>query len=643
MGSYPVSYVQNLEEKIAELTGKIEHLESGSDPIDMPNTPGTNDGSLRSGGGGDELGESAGLATEFGSLSLSALSEGHYLGPGSGISFAQLTQSIMFQSDFEKEKTIAGGLMLHTNPARFLKNNNSSNNSNNNNDDFGPLPSAKRAAEVVEFYWCHSHTLYPIIDRDKFMGNMEKMFSIEETEDDEVLEDQGLHNDPVWMFQLYMVLAIGSTAMASITISSEDEAVACWSKAMTYFNDTLGKGNIAALECILLLVSYSFFNRLGPDTWYLVGIASRLALGLGWHSEQSFNSFVQEQKERYKRIFWCLYMMDRVVSTTLGRPLAIRDQDVDTEYFATTGQPYLGITLHILKLREIAGQILEKVYTVKSTQSIDTDDEQQRQMVVNDLHQQLVEWRRSMPFPLNESQFSLVPHLTTAWFDLNYYNLVIMLFRPSPLWPVPPTENIRLMADAAAMAVKQFSNLCRQQKLSFNWLNLVSVFTSSLTLLFITTQENWTVKYLPAREVISDLKLSRDLLTKFSARLPPAKACVNIISGSVYDLCVKYDSNEPSPISLPQQQENHHHNHQQSNSPLTNRTFQKTPVNNINESNTGGGAEQDKYTVDSVLQMFSMANDRYYEELMAQIDPSFMADSPFEIDPEYWDPSLYSL
>lgn len=567
---------------------KIEKLESAKSstavPVDMPDTP--DHSSIKS--------DEGGLAMDFASLTISASSEGHYLGPGSGISFAQLTQAIMFQKDFEKEKTIAGGLMLHTNPSLML---------DNANLDDAPLPSAKRAAEVVEFYWCHSHTLYPILDRDNFMECLDKMFSL----DDE--DAMGLHNDSVWMFKLYMVLAIGSTAMASITISSENEAVACWSKAMTYFNDTLSKGNIAALECLLLLVSYSFFNRLGPDTWYLVGIASRLALGLGWHSEKSLESFVPEQRERYKRVFWSLYMMDRVVSTTLGRPLAIRDQDVDTGYFSVVGQPYLEVTLHILKLRQIAGQILENVYTIKTT-SAATD--QTRHSIVNHLHHQLVEWRRTMPFPLNESQFSLVPHLTTAWFDLNYYNLVIMLFRPSPLWPIPPHENIRLVADAAAMALQQFSNLCRQQKLSFNWLNLISVFTAGLTLIFITTQPDWQTNYLPTNEVINDLKVCRDLLTNFAQRLPPAKACVNVITGSVYDLCSKHDSNEPSPILQTDQN--------------SNPTF-----------------EQEKYTVDSVLQMFSMSNDRYYEELMAQIDPNFMADTPFEIDTTFWDANLHTL
>lgn len=584
------SYVQGLEEKLAEMERKLGQLEStrppASIPAGMPDTP--DNSSTKSGEGG-------GLAKDFASLTISASSEGHYLGPGSGISFAQLTQAIMFQKDFEKEKTIAGGLMLHTNPSLML---------DNASLDDAPLPSAKRAQEVVEFYWCHSHTLYPVLDRDNFMENLDKMFSLD---DEDALD---LHNDSVWMFKLYMVLAIGSTAMASITISSENEAVACWSKAMTYFNDTLSKGNIAALECLLLLVSYSFFNRLGPDTWYLVGIATRLALGLGWHSEKSLESYPPEQRERFKRVFWSLYMMDRVVSTTLGRPLALRDQDIDTGYFSVVGQPYLEVTLHILKLRQIAGQILENVYTIKTTS---TATDQTRHSLVNHLHHQLVEWRRTMPFPLNESQFSLVPHLTTAWFDLNYYNLVIMLFRPSPLWPVPPQENIRLVADAAAMALQQFSNLCRQQKLSFNWLNLISVFTAGLTLVFITTQPDWQTNYLPTREVINDLKVCRDLLTNFAQRLPPAKACVNVITGSVYDLCSKHDSNEPSPI-LP-----------------------------TDDNPTNSTTEQDKYTVDSVLQMFSMSNDRYYEELMAQIDSNFMTDSPFEIDTTFWDANLYSL
>ena len=81
----------------------------------------------------------------------------------------------------------------------------------------------------------------------------------------------------------------------------------------------------------MLQVSYSFFNQLGPsmyllygacsditnislDTWFLVGVAARLALGRGLHTASTYVGMPVDMEQRRKRIFWSIYMMDRWVT-----------------------------------------------------------------------------------------------------------------------------------------------------------------------------------------------------------------------------------------------------------------------------------------------------------------------------------------
>lgn len=567
------------------------------------------------------------LADEFGNLSLSASAEGHYLGPGSGISFAKFTQSLIYQMDSRNEQLINDGAIISVSAgtpssaaspeARTIAT--PDGHSSINDDLLEPrnpetitlleqmLPNAYRAADLAEFYWRHSHTLYPFIQKELFTEKLGYMLDPQPES-----EWAGIESDPAWLFQLFMVLAIGSTSMASITVSNEDEAVACWQKAMTYLPIILSQGSRIALESIMLLVSYSFFNRMGPDTWYLVGIASRLALGMGLHSEKSLDGLSHQGKEHTKRVFWSLYMMDRVVSTTLGRPLAIRDADIAISPFSKvedatlswSKRSYLDVTLHILSLRKIAGETLEEVYSINQTK--DLPDEKKKE-IVRSLHQRLVEWRRGMPFPLNESQFTLIPHLTTAWFDLNYYNMVIMIFRPSPLWPNPPPDHLHLVADAAAMALKQFHNMYRQQKLSFNWLNLLSVFCATLAMLFITTTrpEDWPTQFLDVDEVISNLRLSEELFDRFAVKLTPARACLSIVKKALDDIMEKHGNGHIAPQS--------------------------------EEQGTPNETGEEKYpahgNVDSVMSMFSMDNDTYYDNLVTRID-EYLLSVPMAIDDE---------
>lgn len=47
------------------------------------------------------------------------------------------------------------------------------------------------------------------------------------------------------------------------------------------------------------------------DTWFLVGLAARLAVGIGLHSASTYEGFPYDLVQRRKRLFFSIYMMDR--------------------------------------------------------------------------------------------------------------------------------------------------------------------------------------------------------------------------------------------------------------------------------------------------------------------------------------------
>jgi len=56
-------------------------------------------------------------------------------------------------------------------------------------------------------------------------------------------------------------------------------------------------------------------DRFVPDTWFLVGTAARLAIGMGLHCDATLQGLPTDQIERRKRLFLSVYMMDRCVFT----------------------------------------------------------------------------------------------------------------------------------------------------------------------------------------------------------------------------------------------------------------------------------------------------------------------------------------
>ncbi|CAG8905943.1 unnamed protein product [Penicillium egyptiacum] len=385
---------------------------------------------------------------------------------------------------------------------------------------------------LVDFYFAHSHTLYPILKRSEVMDTFERIHQ----------NPQSLATlSPLDVFRIWMVLAIGSTAYSSVTLAEESESMMFYNNALQYSEQALGGDEMSALEAIMLQVSYSFFNRLGPT--------ARLALGMGLHAASSYHRFPFDVQQRRKRIFFSIYMMDRVVSITLGRPFALHDDDIDVTPFENADEEFIradsmspqnplqpslmAVPLHILSLRRIAGKISRQVYGNSKNSNLTL---QEREAIIVSLHQELLDWRRSMPFPLPDVH-DRVPHLNTTWYDFNYYTHLAMIYRPSPLFPVSDLKRIKMLETAASMSLRQAFSMHQQQRFAYNWLNFLALFTATLSLVYaITAQPDDLSAVLRDTRAIADLDLVTQLFETLGLKFVAAKK----IQGMIADISRRY-------------------------------------------------------------------------------------------------------
>jgi hypothetical protein len=503
----------------------------------------------------------ASLVEELKQLSLQATAERH-LGNEAGISFAKLTQMVLSRLSPDKAEfvfeTPPPPYQVHSPPASLetVLNDFSSSlscyptlftgvslsNITEAADTLTELriPDEPHLSNLVDFYFSHSHTLYPIVNRQEFIATLEQL---------NANPNDPWVNSPLSLFRIYIVLAIGATTYCSVTLGEESEAMSYYNKAMLYFEEALGYGEMATLEVLMLQVSYSFFNQLGPNTWFLVGVAARVAVGMGLHTSSSYDNMSVEDFERRKRLFFSVYMMDRVVSMALGRPSALHDEDIDITPFAaieedtisTDGtsshdsfQPStLAIPLHILALRRIASQIARNVYCNTTSRG---KSPQERNHILQTLHKELIEWRRNMPFPLPDTHHQ-VPQMSTSWYDFNFYTHLTLLYRPSPLSPTLDEQRVKILADAASMSIRQALNMHRQQRFAYNWLNLLAIFTVTLSLVYATTASPDSLAVvLKQSKAIQDLEAAMEMFDLMSIKFPAAKK----IGRMVEQIVVRY-------------------------------------------------------------------------------------------------------
>jgi transcription factor-like protein len=78
--------------------------------------------------------------------------------------------------------------------------------------------------------------------------------------------------------------------------------------------------------------SLFYFNR-GDEglAWRLNGVAARMCFELGLHQQETFESGLQNNMDRYRAcvLFWSIYVLDRRWSFSTGLPFSIQDHELD--------------------------------------------------------------------------------------------------------------------------------------------------------------------------------------------------------------------------------------------------------------------------------------------------------------------------
>ncbi|EFQ34951.1 uncharacterized protein GLRG_10095 [Colletotrichum graminicola M1.001] len=479
--AYPIAFVRSLEDRIRKLEDDLAAALKDAQAAARPDTmledqmmepsgsvfPILQAATDQSPSQARPMTATTTLGDELRLLTLEAAAERH-LGSASGLSFAKLTQAVLrrllpdradfvFHRELEVESTnqilggspadLLGSTLYHgfdrstafhhpffsgitlsdiTDPQPSLVD--------------VQIPPQSHLQHLVDFYFAHSHTLYPIVRRREFE---EALVTVLENPQDPAAQS------PLWMFRLWMILAIGSTTYCSVALCEESESMLYYNKALGYMEDALGYGDMP-------------FADADDEDITATGIRQR-------------------------------------------NPL----------------QPStMAVPLHLLRLRQLSSKIVKSVYSNKRNAQMSISE---REAIIHSLHRELIDWRRSMPFPLPDTH-PHVPHLSSHWYDFNYYMQVAMLYRLSPLFPILDQARVETLGDAAGKAIREATTMHRQQRLAHNWLNLLALFTSTLSLTYATTArpENLAV-VLRESKAIETLQLAIELFNTLSLKFPAAK------------------------------------------------------------------------------------------------------------------------
>ncbi|KAK3322004.1 fungal-specific transcription factor domain-containing protein [Apodospora peruviana] len=180
------------------------------------------------------------------------------------------------------------------------------------------------------------------------------------------------------------------------------------------------------------------------EAWIMSGRAIRIAQDLGLHRDPERLQLPKKERTERRFIWWCLYLLDRQLSTALGRPLAIDDDDCDvslptpeadtTRYADNTG--FCGC----LPLYRALGMILKTVNSVNNACKVrQAGNYDTLRGQVHEIDRAIQRWASEVVPPevkkATQGRCLIEKHITLSY----YHAAVILLYRA--FLPQPPHHN----------------------------------------------------------------------------------------------------------------------------------------------------------------------------------------------------------
>ncbi|KAL4961715.1 transcription factor domain-containing protein [Aspergillus stella-maris] len=327
------------------------------------------------------------------------------------------------------------------------------------------LSSLEEAERVAGQYFDSMGYQYPFLRRADFFDHLRRIYAGEV---------------PTPEVHCSYHITIGIALLIGSANDAETRAMEFYRASNETLPIALHNEDLTALRALLSLALYTLFATTGPSIWHVLGTAIRLATSLGLQKARQPTNLIDD--EMAKRAFWSLYNLDRLISSTLGRPLGIADEDItvslprelNDDGVEAPGTSTMTIPLQVVRLRRIFSRIYRYLYSTNQPPPSRTELTQ----YLAHFRQELDEWRSSSPVYPPALLYS------TSYFDYLHATTLLLLYRPSPRNPTPDQASIISCGNASIAVIRSYWDSYSHGKLKWIWLTLSQLYSAGITILW---------------------------------------------------------------------------------------------------------------------------------------------------------------
>ncbi|KAI1324312.1 fungal-specific transcription factor domain-containing protein [Xylariaceae sp. FL0255] len=337
------------------------------------------------------------------------------------------------------------------------------------------MPARSTAVEYLDNYFTTIHIAYPFVERRVFTTNFETLHT-------SGLDEQLSHS---WLSLLYALLAIGAYyhSFHPGRPSADPSHRSLFHRSVVLSELNTSERSVTQLSALLGQCFYLLATSEIEKCWTLLGRAIRLGQSIGLHVNIEDSKLYHidapseaKQSEAVSRVWYSLYILDRLLALQLGRPPAISDEychvsipdrhmEFDVGFGNNNEEERLYVSQYFVSMIEfssIVGRILREVYHPQRELATKLN-------MVAQHCKLLVNWKTKLPrnlrFDLGHAfENSMVLKRQRNMLAIKYHHLQTLIHRPFLCYPHLKSHSEQpVLSPDQYNLIKQYGQMCEQE------------------------------------------------------------------------------------------------------------------------------------------------------------------------------------
>ncbi|KAH8672613.1 fungal-specific transcription factor domain-containing protein [Tricladium varicosporioides] len=220
------------------------------------------------------------------------------------------------------------------------------------------LPSSDYAMYLINAVKFHCGQMFHLLEEESFMQHFSEFHDASQN---------AQRPKDLWYIHYLLILAFGKAFVVRSTSSRTPPGAELFVQAMKLLPDIifLYTQPLQSIEILCSAALYLQCLDFRSSAYNMIGQALRIALEQGMNTNMRAQGLEDKYVERCRKVWWTVYVLDRQMSSLMGVPLAIRDEDISASLPTFSGSPQKTLALEIhVKLSRVIAQILNTVYGV---------------------------------------------------------------------------------------------------------------------------------------------------------------------------------------------------------------------------------------------------------------------------------------